>query len=427
MADLPPPDLMSPPSDLVGGGPPPDLVSPPGDLQDFPQGQDSVSRETPIAPQKATLAAPMAAMGPGDYTSLTKGSYYVGGDGGIYQKGTAPGGKDAFIKKPTVDTGLTGALTEGIKAGISGVKQTGQSLAGQAPTDLVGQPQSLASQPMTWGDFVHPAALAQKTLYSLAQGSPTIAGGIAGGMAGAAIPGAGETGIPEVAGGALGAGAGSMVQSLGPYYAAALKANPGNPDAAFDQALKQAGTEGAISGVGWAAFGFAPFKRAVSNLLLQAFGVQPSITAAGHAVQNVEAGRPAGEGVAQDIPGSVVSTIIPAAGHAAFHAAARAVPKANDILENIASGKPANAPPEGPPSDLQPEPTQATAPTNYVAPEPITQHAQNRLDTINYAATGDPNAQIPGPDGKMRPAPIQPRFLTCGGTVRAGVFEAKYQ
>ena len=373
MADLPPPDLMSPPSDLVGGGgPPPDLMSPPDDLQDVPQGQGSVSRETPIAPQKATLAAPMAAMGPGDYTSLTKGSYYVGGDGGIYQKGTAPGGKDAFIKKPTADTGLTGALTEGIKAGISGVKQTGQSLAGQAPTDLVGQPQSLASQPMTWGDFVHPAALAQKILYSLAQGSPTIAGGIAGGMAGAAIPGAGETGIPEVAGGALGAGAGSMVQSLGPYYAAALKANPGNPDAAFDQALKQAGTEGAISGVGWAAFGFAPFKRAVSNLLLQAFGVQPSITAAGHAVQNVEAGRPAGEGVAQDIPGSVVSTIIPAAGHAAFHAAARAVPKANDILENIASGKPANAPPEGPPSDLQPEPPQGVAPAQTPSQAPQT-------------------------------------------------------
>lgn len=90
-------------------------------------------------------------------------------------------------------------------------------------------------------------------------------------------------------------------QALGPLYGEALQADPGNPDHAFDQALTRAGSEGLFSGIGWAAFGVAPFKSMVKDLLVQTFGVQPVVAAAGAVAQNVEAGRPATEGVADTV------------------------------------------------------------------------------------------------------------------------------
>src|SRR5262249_49120461 len=83
----------------------------------------------------------------------------------------------------------------------------------------------------------------------------------------------------------------------------------------------------------------------------------PAITAGGHAIQNIEEGKPASQDIAEDIPGSIISTAVPATGHAMLHAAARAIPKSTEILQNIAQGKPADAAPtNGPPDDLQAAP-----------------------------------------------------------------------
>jgi hypothetical protein len=151
--------------------------------------------------------------------------------------------------------------------------------------------------------------------FQLASGSPMLAGGIVGGLAGA------PAGIPgSMVGGALGAGAVAGAQALGPYYAEALKKDPSNPDAAFDAALKMAAPDAGFSAGGWALFAFAPFASAVKNILLQAGGIQPAIGAAHTATKNVLEGRPVGEGVAEGIPGSVVTTALPMAGHAAVRA-----------------------------------------------------------------------------------------------------------
>ncbi|HEV2673376.1 MAG TPA: hypothetical protein VGV37_02475 [Aliidongia sp.] len=176
---------------------------------------------------------------------------------------------------------------------------------------------SPAAQPMAWSDIIHPDLAAQKAAYQVAHGAPVLAAGVLGGVAGGAVTA--ETGPGAAAGalggGALSAGAMSAAQSIGPYYAAALKANPGDPQAAFSQALTKAGTDGVFSAAGWALFGFAPFQSAVKNLMLQAFAVQPAVAGAQKATENVEDGKPVGEGVADALPGAIVGTALPALGH----------------------------------------------------------------------------------------------------------------
>lgn len=286
-AQTPPSDLIEPPPDLVDASPPADVVAPPS------------AQNAPALPAGSWAASDIT---PQELEMMQRG---VGTQ--LPGEGEGPG--------------IVGALKEGTVAALRGLKQTGQTVTGGRPEEAPAG--SVASRPLQWADFANPDLVAQKMAYGLAEGSPTIAGGVAGAgagaAAGAAIPVGGETGVPEViggiAGGALGAAAGGAAQTLGPYYATALKQMPNDPQGAFDLALRQAETDGAISGVAWAAFGVAPFKKQVANLLFQAFGVQPAISMAGHAIKNVQEGKPAGEDIAADYPGAVASTLVPAIGH----------------------------------------------------------------------------------------------------------------
>lgn len=289
-------------------------------------------------------------------------------------------------EKPKVkDTGLLAAPLEGAMAGLRGFGK-GAQMAGsamgisQAPT--VDEPNSLAAQPLEWGDALHPKAAAEKILYGLGEGAPEIVGGIAGGIAGggigSAIPGAGTT-VGGLAGGALGAGAMNMAKTIGPYYAAALKETPDDPRGAFTRAAEHAALSGAISSAGWAAFGVAPFKAAVEKTLMKAFGVeaagkplvdamttglvkdpaalakaqaaqkwagakdiatqalavQPAVAASGKVLENIAEGKPAGEDVGASIPGAIAGTAVPAAGHAVLRTAAR---RLGNIPEKVEPG-----------------------------------------------------------------------------------------
>lgn len=206
------------------------------------------------------------------------------------------------------DTGLLGAATAGFQQAGRGLYQTGQTAVGSKPKDQA-TPNIVAAQPMTWSDFLHPTAAAEKTLYALTEGSPTFAAFALGSLAG---------GGPEeplgLASGAISAGGMAFAQSLGPRFARALKEMPDNPDGAFDRALGEAGTEGVVGAIGQAAFAITPFKGFVKNLLFQAMGMQPAIGAAGKVAENALDQKPLGEGVAEGIPGSVIGTAVPAAG-----------------------------------------------------------------------------------------------------------------
>jgi hypothetical protein len=225
------------------------------------------------------------------------------------------------------DTGIMGAIPAGLLSAGRQLKQTSQVIAGGTPEPTSEEAQPLlAAQPVEWGDFLHPMTLAKKSLYQLAQSAPTIAAGImggeVGGAAGALVPFGGETGVTEaggaILGGGLGAYMGTTLQSLGSQFANELKDNPKDPEAAYNKAWDKANVEGALSGVGWASFGIAPFKSTFKNVVFQAFGIQPGVAAAGQAAQNVAEGQPIGQGVAQQIPGAIIGTAAPLAGHMAI-------------------------------------------------------------------------------------------------------------
>ena len=228
---------------------------------------------------------------------------------------------------PPTDTGFIGAIESGIAANVRGPVQTAYALAGGKPREYV--PTTVAEQPVELNDLLHPGRLAEKAAYNFAANLPVM-GAFA---AGSAIAGGPEE-PAGLAAGAVAAGAASAVMALGPRFAHELKANPGNPDAAFDTALKSAAAEGAISTVAFAAFGWAPFKGTVKNILFQAFGVQPAVSMGGQAAQDIAAGKAAGTVAGNALaayPGAAVGTLVPMAGFAAGRAALRLVPPAAGV------------------------------------------------------------------------------------------------
>ncbi|HWK44928.1 MAG TPA: phosphoribosyltransferase [Stellaceae bacterium] len=278
-----------------------------------PAGQ--TGQAAPAANQNAE-AAPAPVVSP---------SLLMGSPGSIshFMAGAAQRATQPTIAPDGYAARLLQAASGGAAQSLKDLAAAGDAVSGgpssyQAPSEKDGAGKD--TQPLGWGDLGDPATAVAKSVYQLAHGAPVLAagivGGIGGGAVGSAVPAIGTT-AGALGGGALGAGAMSAAQSIGPYYAAALRANPDDPQAAFDRAVKQAGTDGVFTAAGWAAFGFAPFKGAVQNLMLQAFGVQPGVAMAQKATQNVEDGRPIGEGVVDAIPGAVVGTALPAAAHAA--------------------------------------------------------------------------------------------------------------
>lgn len=222
------------------------------------------------------------------------------------------------------------------------------------------------------------AATAKKVVYKavrgLTGGAPEIAAGVAGGAAGAAVaPEAAPIAVPIGAG--LAAGAVSAARTVAPYYAQAAAQSPDDLNGAFDRAVKQAATEGAITGTAFAAFGVAPFASSVKNLILQASVVQPSIAAGGQAVQNVEQGQPASQGVVQAAAEAVPATAIPMAAHAVM---ARAAPE-----------RPAVQPPVQDPT--------ATPLTDEAVRQTMSDALDRRLAEMEGEASGA-NAPPPAPE-----------------------------
>ena len=190
-------------------------------------------------------------------------------------------------------------------------------LRGETPTAAPPVPQS--DQPLAAPFDLSPGVPnLPKIGYHISRGltgsAPELAGGIAGGAGGTMMVGGPENPAAAVAapvGAGIGAGAVNMARSIAPFYAEAMKKFPNDHDKAFDEALKQAGTSGAVTGVAFAFFGVKPFASAVKNILFQAFAAQPAISAGGQAIENVVAGRPAGEGVPQAAVEAVPGTLVP--------------------------------------------------------------------------------------------------------------------
>lgn len=179
----------------------------------------------------------------------------------------------AFLMKPVVPQ-PKGVLNNMVSAAVSGVADSLHALNQSARTMLGANPDAATppapdyEQNYTGGDFLHPLdELIPKAIYQISNGAPVLAAGILGGIAGSKV---GPTGA--VVGGSLAAGTMAAVRTLGPAYAAALKANPKDPNGAFDSALKTAGESGAFSAAGWALFSWTPFKDAARDILAKTAG-----------------------------------------------------------------------------------------------------------------------------------------------------------
>lgn len=240
-------------------------------------------------------------------------------------------------------TGIIPSFLSGTYSAIKGTAQTAQTIAGGTPEAEEERPKTIGERGfMEDASLEHPIDTAynwlQKAAYGLGKSAPELAGAIYGGRAGTAagalVPIAGETGASELVGGvagtAAGAGAMNIAKSLGPLYAEELKNNPDNPDAAFEAAISRAEHEGAITGISFAAFEIAPFKSAVKNILLQAFGVQPAIHAGATAAGNIAEGRDITEGITpESYAETALGTIAPVA---VMHGVTRGYGKAKEVL-----------------------------------------------------------------------------------------------
>lgn len=203
------------------------------------------------------------------------------------------------------------ALAQGVGAGLRHAGESIRVLRGLQPESSIAE--SPAAAPLEWSDIYSPVSKGlPKLAYGLGESAPTLAAGIAGGIAGSAVsPGAGT-----LIGGAAGAGLGAALQSVGPYFGDELKKSPNDPDGAWTRAMERAGTSGAFSALGWAAFPARLAEGPLKQAAFQAFGVQPAISASEQVAQNVIQGKPATEGVGGAYARGAVGAAIPAAGHA---------------------------------------------------------------------------------------------------------------
>lgn len=180
-------------------------------------------------------------------------------------------------------------------------------------------------------------SLAGDFVYNLAHSSPVLGGALAGGAVGAAVPGAGETGISEITGAGLGAATVSIVQALNPAYQQA-RANGMSHDDAMAYAIKVAGTEGAISGVSTALLGLAPVKTIVGRMLFGA-ATQPIVGATERTAVPLATGQPLPsgkeylKGAAQDVVGGLAV----GAASEAFHGAVKAATGRAQSAEELAA------------------------------------------------------------------------------------------
>lgn len=214
---------------------------------------------------------------------------------------------------------VPGALWSGIKHGIGDVSQTlaGGENAASSP----------AAAPFELSDLWHPGSGAAKFAYRVGEGSPTIAGGVAGGLGGSAlgseVPVIGNV-AGGIGGGALGAAAGNVLQTLGPVYQRELNKTPDDPEGAWSRTKKIAALSGGFTGAAWAAFPVKFIEGPIKNAMFQAFGVQPGLAAAHQVSQNAVEGNPLLQGAGEAAVEGTIGTALPMAGHAAVRGAGRA-------------------------------------------------------------------------------------------------------
>jgi hypothetical protein len=303
------------------------------------------------------------------------------------------------------DPGLLGAPIAGMREAIRSFAKTKEAISGGKPTVSEEEAKNLAAQPFELKDILHPITTTEKALYQLGKMAPELVGAGAGAftgarlgaLGGAAVPVAGETGAGEVVGGGLGgiagmgvgAGVVSAAKELGPYYAQALKEHPDNPNAAFKLALKQAVAEGAITGTSFALFKLEPFQNNVANLLAQAFAIQPAASAAGTAAQNIIAGKPISEGVAESYVPSVLGTVVPLVGEKIAGAAVRGAARAARGKPEVARETPPEVPSEVPPS-VETPPSEAGVTSDEQARASFGRDAELLADYNRLRSMGNP-------------------------------------
>lgn len=244
----------------------------------------------------------------------------------------APTGKWETAAEPAMPSAGE-ALAQGLGAGWRQVIESGRAIdEGKPPTAPTQE--SPAAAPLGWGDITSPISRGlPKLLYGLGESSPELAGGIAGGLAGAATPVPGGA----LVGGALGSGTAAAFKAIGPVFGEELKKSPQDPEGAWNRTLERAGTSGLFTGLGWAAFPLKYAQGPLKHLAFQAFGIQPGIAATGQVAQNVLQGKPTTENVGEAVARATVGTAIPMAGHAVLAGAAReahsiAAQRANDPI-----------------------------------------------------------------------------------------------
>jgi len=302
-ARLPDEDQLISPTGLPPQTPPPVApeapVAPPAPAQVSPPPPSAPPSPAPAGP--ATEAPPSPKLTPVDHDPFAQAP----------KPKLTPVDFDPFVE----DTGVTGALTSGVGAAIRGPAQTAQAVAGGAPQPA-GPPKTIAEQPVELGDLLHPYRLGEKLIYGIASQFPAIAAGMAAGLtaeAAAAPLDFSVVGIPAaqiIAAGsaATGYAAVSAAQKIGPIFAEELAKNPQDREGAWSRTLATAGQGAVFDAMSWTLFGVKPFEGAVKNLVLQAFAVQPGVQATQKAVENVEQGKPVGEGVGQAYAQGVVGT-----------------------------------------------------------------------------------------------------------------------
>ena len=210
------------------------------------------------------------------------------------------------------------AVKAGVSSSIHGLGQTAETMRGGKP---VAEDANPAAAPLAWSDLASPGSqLAPKVAYRLAEGAPAMVGGITGaiggGLAGSAMaPGPGTV-VGSLAGGTLGTAAVSAAQTLGPYFAQALKESPDKPEEAYTKALHAAELAGVFGGASWALFPVRAFQGPVKQMMFQAFGVQPAVAVAHKASSNVVEGKPVTEDLGQSYAEGAAMTALPMAGHA---------------------------------------------------------------------------------------------------------------
>ncbi len=222
-----------------------------------------------------------------------------------------------WLEKPPENGPMPGPLDAawaGLKHSLTDISQGTEVAQGQKPTPDTAETNP-AAQSYNWQDLEHFYSRGlPKTMYRLAESSPTLAAGVLGGIAGSAV----SPGLGTAIGGAGGAAVGAALQAIGPTFAAELKKSPNDPEGAWDRSVKSTVVSGLASGASWAAFGsLKMFNGPLKQLAFQAFGVQPAINVAAQTAKDVATGEsPTFEKSWEAAKEGAIGTVVPAVGHA---------------------------------------------------------------------------------------------------------------